>query len=147
MRVILSSVGRKVLRLRYYNPWKDERSEHVLEPHRLRLQDGAAYLSGWSRKRRANRTFNVAFVEHAQVQPQEKFRGGRGRPTPAEVGFGIDVHHPGRATIRVRGPLARWLRRVRWDGDQRDEWILKRTGWSGASTTAHGASSPAGCSR
>ena len=128
VRTILRSVRQRVLRIRYYRPWSDERSEHVVEPWHVRLQDGAMYLWGWSRTRKAPRTFGVAFIESCVALPGERLQ----RPAPVspagfawDPAFGVDEHDPGVACLRVRGPLARWLHRVQWHPREVDTWIVE----------------------
>jgi predicted DNA-binding transcriptional regulator YafY len=116
----------RVLRVQYQSPWRDDSKAYDVEPWQLRVHDGALYLRAFSRSVGEARNFRVAGIEHARVlsgqKPKER------RPPPAQVwaddpAFGIDEDRPGIATVRVKGPFARWVALDRWHSEQDDKWV------------------------
>lgn len=122
LRKVLDNVQHGVLRLSYYTPWEDRHEQHVAEPWALQLVDGATYLRAYSQKRSQPRTFHLGFVTSCVVEPRKRPTQPvpRGEELWGDVGFGVDEHFPGTATVRFRGPVARWLARIEWHPSQHD---------------------------
>jgi proteasome accessory factor C len=99
--------GRAVA-LRYYVPGRDELTDRVVDPMRLLVVDGRAYLEGWCRRAEGVRLFRTDRIdalrvldEPAAVPEQARPRdvsGGLFQPTPQ------DVH-----VVLVADPPARWV--------------------------------------
>ncbi len=132
LRTLLETCKRKVLRIEYDAPWKplgDGRRSYEIEPLAVRVHDGAVYLRAWRRDLGEPRTFRVAHIEEVRVidgaQPRHPV------PRVAEVwgdeepAFGIDRDRPGRAVVRLRGPVARWVARTVWHPQQQDAWVVE----------------------
>ncbi|RZS80084.1 proteasome accessory factor C [Motilibacter rhizosphaerae] len=58
---------RRRLRLRYYVPSRDETTERDVDPMRLLVVEGRAYLEGWCRRVEDVRLFRVDRIERAEV--------------------------------------------------------------------------------
>lgn len=131
LRTLLGACRRKVLRITYDSPWKplgEGRSSYEIEPWALRVHDGAAYLRALRCDVGAPRTFRVVQIESAVIVPREPV----GRVPAVETiwgdgnpAFGIDDDRGGRAVVRLRGAVARWVHRVRWHPQQVDSWIVE----------------------
>lgn len=123
---LLRAVRRSVVEIRYRSPWKEEASNHQFEPWQLWLHDGVLYVRGYSRTRKAPRTFRLAGIEGLSILSAQSptapvpARGqiwGEGDPR-----LGVDEDRPDVATIRFRGPVARWVGSVAWHPGQTDVW-------------------------
>lgn len=123
---LLRAVRRSVVEIRYRSPWKEEASTHQFEPWQLWLHDGVLYVRGYSRTRKAPRTFRLAGIEGLSTLsaqspmaavPARGLIWGEGDPR-----LGVDEDRPDVATIRFRGPVARWVGSVAWHPDQTDAW-------------------------
>ena len=124
---LATAVGRSVVRITYSSPWRDEPTTktHTIEPWQLRVHDGSLYVRGWLRSKSTATTFHVSQIQSAVVTGDAL---SHARPPAHEIwgdgpGKGIDLHHPGRATVRIRGPMARYVALARWHDDQADTWI------------------------
>ncbi|WP_437592321.1 helix-turn-helix transcriptional regulator [Sorangium sp. So ce1000] len=123
---LLRAVRRGVVEIRYRSPWKEEASTHQFEPWQLWLHDGVLYVRGYSRTRKAPRTFRLAGIDGLAVLPGQvptapvPARGqiwGEGDPR-----LGVDEDRPDTAKIKFRGPMARWVGGVAWHPSQTDVW-------------------------
>ena len=117
---------RHALRLTYYTATRDETTERVVDPMRVLMVDGKAYLEAWCRRAEATRMFRVdridAFTELSEPAAPPP------QAVPADVSDG--VFHPTAdlplVTLRV-GRGSRWIteyypvEQVRRDGD---EWLV-----------------------
>ena len=117
---------RHALRLTYYTATRDETTERVVDPMRVLMVDGKAYLEAWCRRAEATRMFRVdridAFTELSEPAAPPP------QAVPADVSDG--VFHPTAdlplVTLRV-GRGSRWIteyypvEQVRRDGD---EWVV-----------------------
>ena len=117
---------KRALRMTYYTATRDETTDRVVDPMRVLVVGGKAYLEAWCRRAEATRMFRVdridAFTELAEpsAPPVEAVphdvRGGVFHPTP-------DLPL---VTMRV-GRHSRWIteyypvEEVRRDGD---EWVV-----------------------
>jgi proteasome accessory factor C len=116
---------RRALRITYYTAARDESSERVVDPMRVLVVGGRAYLEAWCRRAKAVRLFRVDRIdasteldEPALVPPQARpvdVRDGLFRPTPdlplvtLRVGRGvrwITEHYPCEEV--VKGPGEHW---------------------------------------
>jgi proteasome accessory factor C len=118
--------GGHALRMTYYTAARDETTDRVVDPMRVLMVGGRAYLEAWCRRAEATRMFRVdridAFTELAErsAPPVEAVphdvRGGVFQPTP-------DLPL---VTLRV-GRHSRWIteyypvEEVRHDGE---EWLV-----------------------
>lgn len=125
MLELLRASRRRVVRLAYRSPWRNETIVHDVEPWQVWLHNGVLYLRGHSRTRGAVRTFRLANVESVSVLPNAR----PAAPIPTDPWgdedprYGIDEDRPSEATIRFRGPVARWIAAARWHPSQRDQWL------------------------
>jgi len=126
---LATSIGVGVVRIQYESPWANSRKHHDIEPWQLRVHDGSMYLRAFSRTYNEARSYRVAQIVHARVLPEEKPR----QTIPprsqlwgnADLGYGIDSDRPGVAILRIRGGVARWVSRMKWDPKQVDRWVLE----------------------
>ncbi|HEX3731826.1 MAG TPA: WYL domain-containing protein [Mycobacteriales bacterium] len=124
MRVVSGALDRgRALRLRYYTAGRDVVSERVVDPIRLLLVSGTAYLQAWCRRAEATRTFRIDRIEAASELDEPSVP----RETPPEDSLSDGVFTPARdailVTLRV-GEQSRWIteyypcEQVQLDGDR-----------------------------
>ncbi|MFF5173569.1 helix-turn-helix transcriptional regulator [Micromonospora sp. NPDC000089] len=117
---------RRALRITYYTAARDESTERTIDPLRMLMVDGRAYVEAWCRRAEAVRLFRADRIdavteldEPAVVPPQARphdLRDGVFRPTP-------DLPL---ITVRI-GRGERWIteyypcERIEADGDQ---WLV-----------------------
>ena len=58
--------NRHALRLRYYSATRDERTDRVVDPIRVRLVDGQSYLDAWCRQSEGLRLFRFDRIDSAE---------------------------------------------------------------------------------
>ncbi|GLZ00630.1 WYL domain-containing protein [Actinoplanes sp. NBRC 103695] len=114
------------LHLTYYTATRDETTERTVDPMRMLMVGGKAYLEAWCRRAEATRMFRIDRID-AWSELDEAARPPA-EATPADVSDG--VFHPGPelplVTLRV-GRGSRWITEyypvesVRPDGD---EWLV-----------------------
>jgi proteasome accessory factor C len=130
----------RALALDYYVPGRDEVTHRVVDPMRLLVVDGRAYLEAWCRRAEAVRLFRVDRVhrvelldELASVPAQARQRdvdAGLFQPSPEDVVVTLDLgrgarwvaeYYPcedveelpaGGLRIRLRTPDPRWVVRL-----------------------------------
>ncbi|MEV6634601.1 YafY family protein [Actinoplanes sp. NPDC051470] len=117
---------RHALHLTYYTAARDETTERTVDPMRMLMVGGKAYLEAWCRRAEATRMFRIDRID-AWTELDEPARPPA-EATPADVSDG--VFHPGPElplmTMRV-GRGGRWITEyypvesVREDGD---EWVV-----------------------
>lgn len=98
----------RALALRYYVPGRDEVTDRVVDPMRLLVVDGRAYLEAWCRRAEGVRLFRTDRIdalqvleEPAAVPPQAHPRdvsGGLFQPTDQDL-----------RVVLVADPSARWV--------------------------------------
>lgn len=124
MLLLLRATRRSVVRIESESPWKSEQSSHTFEPWQVWIHDGVPYVIGYSRQRKAVRTFGLANIRSVAV-----VEGAR--PTArvpvepwgaADPRFGIDNDRPNTAVLTFEGAVARWLASMRWHPRQEDVW-------------------------
>ena len=99
--------GRR-LHLRYYVPGRDEATERDVDPMRLLVADGRAYLEGWCRRAEGVRLFRLDRILSLSVLdvPAEVPAGAE----PVDVGRGL--FRPSRSDVLAElelAPEARWV--------------------------------------
>ena len=118
---------RHALRLTYYTATRDETTERTVDPMRMLMVGGKAYLEAWCRRAEATRMFRIDRID-AWSELDEPSRPPA-EAVPSDVSDG--VFHPGPelplVTLRV-GRGSRWLteyypvENVQTDGG--DEWLV-----------------------
>ncbi len=126
---LATSIGVGVVRIQYESPWSNTVKHHDIEPWQLRIHDGSMYLRAFSRTYNEARSYRVAQIVHARVLPEERPREAIPPRSKlwgsADPGYGIDSDRPGVAVLRIRGGVARWVSRMKWDPGQEDRWITE----------------------
>lgn len=125
---LATAVGRAVVRVSYRSPWSEKPTvkSHVIEPWQLRVHDGNLYVRAWLRGRNVVTTLNVSHIQSITSVDDSPIRA---RPPTARIwdgrslGQDVDTDHADQATVRIRGPLARYIALVVWHDEQRDVWI------------------------
>ncbi len=141
LRVVRRALeNRRRLHLRYYVPGRDETTERDVDPMRVLLVEGRAYLEAWCRRVEDIRLFRLDRVESvdvldapAQVPPEARSRDvteGLFQPSEADELVTLEVepaarwvaeYYPcdsveeaggGRLRIRLRTPDPRWVVRL-----------------------------------
>ena len=92
----------RVVRLRYHGHQRDEPTERDVEPQRLVYADGAWYLTGYCRLRRAPRSFRLSRVE-TLIMTTETF-------APSRAVAEEHARAPVEVRVRVNERAARWVR-------------------------------------
>ena len=132
---------RRRLHLSYYVPGRDEATERDVDPMRLLVVEGRAYLEAWCRRAEAVRLFRLdrvlalevldvaaevpAAAEHVDVDSGQLFR-----PSPDDIEVELELsdaarwvadYYPceertdlgeGRVRVRLRTPDTEWVRRL-----------------------------------
>ncbi len=95
------------LRLDYYVPARDERTDRVVDPIALLEIDGFAYLDAWCHRADGRRTFRLDRIDAAEVLGSAR----RHADQPAlDLGTGLFTPGPESTRVRLRlSPAARWL--------------------------------------
>ncbi|GIE95095.1 helix-turn-helix transcriptional regulator [Paractinoplanes rishiriensis] len=125
-RIRAAVEGRHALRITYYTAARDETTERVVDPMRVLMVEGRAYLEAWCRRAEATRMFRVdridAFTEldEPAAPPDEA--------VPHDVSTGVFHPTPDLPLVTVRvGRGSRWIAEyypvedIRRDGD---EWVV-----------------------
>jgi predicted DNA-binding transcriptional regulator YafY len=122
---LLRAAGRSVVRIKSVSAWTRASSVHEFEPWQVWVHDGIPYVRGFSKRRNAARTFALANIESVEVIPG--VRPHARVPDDPWAGedprYGIDNDRPGRAVIRLRGAVGRWVSSLRWHPHQKDTWL------------------------
>ena len=96
----------RAIRLSYIGAARDSLTERIVDPERVRVAEGRAYLEGWCRSAGARRSFrldrsvDVAVLDEPAVPPEPS--GGEGSAAPAPGTAGTSM------TLRL-SPAARWM--------------------------------------
>lgn len=119
---------RRALRLRYYTAGRDVISDRTIDPIRLLLIDGTAYLQAWCRSAEAVRTFRLDRIEEITelAEPARPVE----TPPAAELSAGVFTPPNDAVSLKLRiGPASRWIseyypcEEVYPDGPSR--WIVR----------------------
>lgn len=106
--VLREAIGSdRQVRLDYYVPARDERTERVVDPIAFVESDGVAYLDAWCHSADGRRTFRLDRIDEAI--PLDSARRHASQP-PLDLGSGLFTPGPEatRVLLRLR-PAARWL--------------------------------------
>jgi len=130
--------GRR-LHLTYYVPGRDENTERDVDPMRLLVVDGQAYLEGWCRRAEGVRLFRLDRIVEltvldvpaevpAEARPRDVRAGRLFHPSPDDIEVAFELtpagrwvadHYPcesveelgeGRLRVVLRTPDPRWVR-------------------------------------
>lgn len=99
---------RRRLHLRYYVPGRDETTERDVEPMRLLIVDGWAYLEGWCRSVEAVRLFRLDRVEEVAVLDTPSELPPEAAPRDLEGGLYQPAADDPTAELLL-DPSARWI--------------------------------------
>jgi proteasome accessory factor C len=119
--------ARQALRITYYTAARDETSERVIDPMRVLLIEGRAYLEAWCRRADAVRLFRVDRIDGFTVLDEAAVLPRQARPSDVREGaFRASPDQP-LVTLRV-GRGARWITEYYpcesvGDGDA-EQWIV-----------------------
>ncbi len=127
LHTLARAIGKQVVRISYKSPWANTERSHDVEPWQLRIHDSTFYLRAFSRSAAGPRSFRVSQILAARavdgLAPSESV------PSPDRIwgdrdpAYGIDEDHPDVATVRIRGPVARWVAGDLWHPAQADRWL------------------------
>jgi proteasome accessory factor C len=117
----------RALHLTYYTPARDETSERVVDPMRVLMVGGRAYLEAWCRRAEGTRLFRVDRIDAFDELDELSAPPAQARPHDVSDG----VFRPGPelplVTLRV-GRTGRWITEYYpCEGVQRadgDEWVV-----------------------
>jgi len=99
---------RRALRITYYTATRDETSERVVDPMRVLVMSGHAYLEAWCRRAEAVRMFRVDRIDAMTELDEPAVPPPQAHPT--DVREGIFQPTPDLPLITVRiGRPARWI--------------------------------------
>jgi proteasome accessory factor C len=99
---------RRALRITYYTATRDETSERVVDPMRVLVMSGHAYLEAWCRRAEAVRMFRVDRIDAMTELDEPAAPPPQAHPT--DVREGIFQPTPDLPLITVRiGRPARWI--------------------------------------
>lgn len=138
MQVVSGALERgRVLRLRYYTAGRDVISDRTVDPIRLLLVSGTAYLQAWCRDTEAERLFRLDRMERAEeLTTPAVSHEPTGQPRFSD---GVFAPAADATLVRLRvGPASRWIaeyypcEHVRSDGT--DRWVISllanNLGWA-----------------
>lgn len=100
---------RKAMRITYYTATRDESSERVIDPMRVLVVDGRAYLEAWCRKAKAVRLFRVDRIDGMTELAEDAAPPPEAQPTEIRAGqlFHVTADLP-TITLRITRE-ARWI--------------------------------------
>lgn len=99
---------RRALRITYYTATRDENSERVVDPMRVLMVGGRAYLEGWCRRAGAVRLFRVDRIDACAELDEPAMVPAQARPTDVRDGVFRPTPDLPLITLRV-GRRARWV--------------------------------------
>lgn len=106
--LLREAIGRdRQVRLDYYVPARDERTERVVDPIGFVESDGVAYLDAWCHRAGGRRTFRLDRIDEATALDSARRRASQ---PPLDLGTGLFTPGPEATRVRLRlRPSARWL--------------------------------------
>jgi proteasome accessory factor C len=118
---------RRALRITYYAAARDETSERVVDPMRVVVVDGRAYLEAWCRQVESVRMFRVDRIDGIVELDEPAAPPQRARHS--DVTEGIFRSSPDQPVIRLRvGRWARWITEYypceRVEEGHADDWLV-----------------------
>jgi proteasome accessory factor C len=99
---------RRALRITYYTATRDETSERVVDPMRVLVMSGHAYLEAWCRRAEAVRMFRVDRIDAMTELDEPAAPPAQARPTDVREGIFQPAADLPLVTVRVGRP-ARWI--------------------------------------
>src|SRR4051794_7924518 len=109
LAVVREGLERKrALHLHYYVPTRDERTERTVDPMRLLLVDGKAYLEAWCRRAEGVRLFRLDRVDDVRVLDEPAAPPAQAHERDVEGG--VYQPEPDAPVVRLRlAHQARWV--------------------------------------
>ncbi|MEV4755053.1 WYL domain-containing protein [Micromonospora sp. NPDC049559] len=99
---------RRALRITYYTPVRDESTERTVDPMRVLMVDGRAYLEAWCRRAEAVRLFRVDRIDALTELGEPAAPPPEARPH--DVSGGVFRPDPSLPLVTLRiGRGARWI--------------------------------------
>jgi proteasome accessory factor C len=99
---------RRALRLTYYTATRDEVTERVVDPMRVVIVGGFAYLEAWCRRAEAVRLFRADRVESSTELDEPSAPPPEARPSDLSAGVFTPSEELPLVTLRI-GRWARWI--------------------------------------
>ncbi|PPK71039.1 WYL domain-containing protein [Actinokineospora auranticolor] len=100
--------SRKALRITYYTVSKDEVTDRVVDPMRVLIVQGRAYLEAWCRRAEAVRLFRLDRVDEVEVLDEPAAPPPYARPIDTTDGL-FQATPDQRSAVLVLHPDARWV--------------------------------------
>jgi proteasome accessory factor C len=99
---------RHALRMTYYTATRDELTERVVDPMRVVLVGGFAYLEGWCRRAEAVRLFRADRIDSLQELDEPAAPPPDAQPNDVSTGIFTPTEELPLVTLRI-GRWARWI--------------------------------------
>jgi proteasome accessory factor C len=99
---------RRALRLTYYTPARDETTDRVVDPMRVLMVGGRAYLEAWCRRAEGTRLFRIDRIDAFTELDEPSAPPARARPHDVSEGVFRPGTHLPLVTLRV-GRAGRWI--------------------------------------
>jgi proteasome accessory factor C len=99
---------RRALHITYYAATRDETTERVVDPMRVLVADGRAYLEAWCRRAEAVRLFRVDRIDGMTELDEPAVAPPQARPTDVSAGVFLPTPDLPLITLRV-GRGGRWI--------------------------------------
>ncbi len=100
--------NRRAMRIRYYTASRDVVGERTVDPMRLLLVEGRAYLEAWCRSAEAVRLFRLDRIDDVQELAEPAAPPPSARPTDLSAGLFRRAPEQREATLLLE-PQARWV--------------------------------------
>ncbi|GAA0556899.1 WYL domain-containing protein [Paractinoplanes ferrugineus] len=127
-RVRAAVEGGHALEITYYTAARDETSTRVIDPMRVLMVDGRAYLEAWCRRAEATRMFRVDRID--AFTELDELSAAPSEAVPQDVSDGVFRPTPDLPLVTLRiGRHSRWLteyypvEEVRREGPG-EEWVV-----------------------
>jgi len=117
----------RALRITYYTAARDETTERVIDPMRVLVVDGRAYLEAWCRHAEAVRLFRLDRIDDFTELDEPAVLPHQARP--ADVSDGVFRSSPEQTLVTLRvGRWARWITEYypceTVSEGEADEWLV-----------------------
>ncbi|MCD6499941.1 MAG: WYL domain-containing protein [Deltaproteobacteria bacterium] len=110
------------IKIDYKSPWKDVRTQRVVEPKHLLLYNGTFYLVAYCELRKANRLFHLSFIKNAQLTHEPCQRPGLAIDDIMDAHGLIIGTEQFDVKVRLLGASARRAEVEIWHPEQDDRW-------------------------